>query len=67
MIMVVPGRYLWRILMYICTLPMFKKLCCGSGCGALFDPGTRDGKKPDLGSGIKIPDHISESLLTVLG
>jgi hypothetical protein len=38
----------------------------GSGFGSLiqcfFDPWIRDGKNPDLGSGINIPDHISESL-----
>ncbi len=32
--------------------------CCGSGSGTrcLFDPGIRDGKKSDPGSGINIPD-----------
>ncbi len=30
----------------------------------LSDPWIRDGKSPDPGSGINIPDHISESLVT---
>ena len=29
--------------------------------------GVRDGKNPDLGSGMNIPDHFSESLETVFG
>jgi hypothetical protein len=36
----------------------------GSGMGKNPDPGW--GKNPDLGSGINIPDHISESLETII-
>jgi hypothetical protein len=41
--------------------------CCGSGSGiqCFFDSGIRDGKKS--GSGMNIPDNISESLETVFG
>jgi hypothetical protein len=48
--------------------------CCGSGSGirsALLAPesGISDGKNLDSGpgSGINIPNHISKSLITILG
>jgi hypothetical protein len=48
------------------TLPQ----CCKSGSGAFLIPGSRIrdpgwGKNSDLGSGINIPNHFSESLETV--
>ncbi len=41
--------------------------CCGSGSGigCLFDPGSGMGKKSRSGSGMNVPDHISESLETI--
>jgi hypothetical protein len=41
--------------------------CCGSRIRCSFDSGTRDGKNPDPGPGIwnKIPEHISNSLVTI--
>jgi hypothetical protein len=43
--------------------------CCGSdpGSSAVLTPGSgfQDGKNPDPGSGINIPDHIFESLVTM--
>ncbi len=40
--------------------------CCGSGFGAFLSLGSGMGKKSDpdsvFGSGMKSPDHISESL-----
>jgi hypothetical protein len=46
--------------------------CCGYGFGiwCLFDPWSRDPERvknqdPDTGSGMNIPDHISESLETI--
>jgi hypothetical protein len=46
-----------------------ERQCCGSGSGmrCLFDPGSGMGKKSRSGSGMNIPDHISESLETFLG
>jgi hypothetical protein len=43
--------------------------CCGSRSGfrCFFDPCLRDGKNPDLRSGINIPDHSSESLVLIFG
>jgi hypothetical protein len=45
------------------------KQCSGSGIRCLFDPWIRDPgwvKKLRFGSGMNIPDHISESLETIL-
>jgi hypothetical protein len=39
--------------------------CCGSGIRCLFTPGSGMGKKSKSGSGMNIPDHISECLETV--
>ncbi len=42
--------------------------CCGSGSGiwCFLNPWIRDGKNPDPGCGINIPDHISESLVSIV-
>jgi hypothetical protein len=46
------------------------KQCCGSGSGirCLFslNPGSGMGKKSRSGSGMNNPDHISESLKTIV-
>jgi hypothetical protein len=41
----------------------------GPGSGAFLTPGSEMAKnqKPDPGSGMNIPDHISESLETIFG
>jgi hypothetical protein len=39
--------------------------CCGSGSGDFLTPGSGIGKKSRSGSGMNIPDHISESLETI--
>jgi hypothetical protein len=39
--------------------------CCGSEIRCLFDPWTRD-SDPGSGSGMNNPDHISESLETIV-
>jgi hypothetical protein len=39
------------------------KQCCGYG--AFLTPGSGMGKKSRSGSGMNIPDHISESLETI--
>jgi hypothetical protein len=43
------------------------KQCCGSGSGidAFLTPGSGMGKKSRSGSGMNIPDHITECLETV--
>jgi hypothetical protein len=37
------------------------------GCSAFLTPGSgiQDGKNPDSGSGLNIPDHFSESIVTI--
>ncbi len=39
--------------------------CCGSGSGAFLNFGSELGKKSRSGSGMNIPDHISERLETI--
>jgi hypothetical protein len=43
--------------------------CCGSGIRCFLTPRSRirDGRNPDLRSGINISDHISKSLVTIFG
>ncbi len=61
-------QYLQYILAYF-YVPVLHQHGCGSdpGSSAVLTPGSgfQDGKNPDPGSGINIPDHISESLVTM--
>ncbi len=60
--------YTAQRLVYLQVYFKFKKTllkCCGFGIRCFSDPWIRDGKKSGSGSGMNIPDHISEILETV--